>query len=107
MGFDLFPTTQGELIRAARGSRTKVEFAQIVGVDRSCLSRYESEDLGAPTRLINFCLNEVVAAVQARSTQGPQVYEALAHARLAVKMLEGACSNDSAQMQEKARPKRS
>ncbi len=54
-----FPTSQGELIRAARADSTQAAFARLLGVDRSCLSRYESEVLGAPTSVINACLRTI------------------------------------------------
>lgn len=57
----MFPTSQGELIKQARGSRTQAEFAKVLGVDRSCLSRYERELLGAPTTVINHCLCAIAA----------------------------------------------
>ncbi|MEE9873705.1 MAG: HAD domain-containing protein [Delftia lacustris] len=41
------------------------EFAKLLGVDRSCLSRYEREQLGAPTSVINHCLGAIAA--QSRS----------------------------------------
>jgi len=54
-----FPTSQKELLRVARGSRTQVEFAQVLGVARSTLSRYESEKLGLPVHALNRCLEEM------------------------------------------------
>ena len=50
------PASQGDLIRAARGELTQSEFAKRLGVHASCLSRYEREQLGAPTKVLNFCL---------------------------------------------------
>jgi hypothetical protein len=55
------PLSQGELIRRARGTLTQTAFAKILEVDRSCLSRYESELLGAPTRVVNYCLRAIAA----------------------------------------------
>ena len=43
-----YPQTQSELIKLARGDMSQVEFARLLGCDRSCLSRYEREVLGAP-----------------------------------------------------------
>src|SRR2546427_12212887 len=65
MSIQTFPTRQSELIRQARGQRTQAEFAKLLGVDRSCLSRYEREQLGAPTSVINHCLGAIAA--QSRS----------------------------------------
>lgn len=81
------PTSQGELIRSARGDRTQVEFARALGVDRSCLSRYESEALGAPTVVINHCLAALATSLAATGGTWP-VEEALVHARLTVSTLE-------------------
>lgn len=80
------PTSQRELIQAARGPLTKTEFARELGVDRTCLSRYESEKLGAPTSVLNFCLR-AIAARQSTATDG-DVERALIHARQAVAILE-------------------
>jgi len=65
MSIQTIPTRQSELIRQARGQRTQAEFAKLLGVDRSCLSRYEREQLGAPTSVINHCLGAIAA--QSRS----------------------------------------
>lgn len=90
MGTFAFPLTQGELIRTARGDRTQQEFADTLGVHRSCLSRYESEGLGAPAAVINHCL-QAVAALASNDAASP-VQRALRHARLAVTELEVAAT---------------
>jgi hypothetical protein len=82
-----FPRSQGELIRAARGPRTQKEFALVLDVDRTSLSRYESEKLGAPTAVINFCLQAVADAQGAGATRA-HLAKALEHARMAVGELE-------------------
>lgn len=84
-----FPTSQGDLIRSARGQLTQAEFARTLGVDRSCLSRYESEALGAPTTVINHCLQALASSMAAEGDKW-QLQEALAHARLTVESLEKA-----------------
>lgn len=56
-----FPTSQGELIKRARGEKTQSAFAKELGVDRTCLSRYESEKLGASTKVLNYCLRAIAA----------------------------------------------
>lgn len=58
-----FPTSQRALLRAARGALSQAKFAEVLGVDRTCLSRYESEKLGAPTRVLNYCLAAVAASL--------------------------------------------
>jgi hypothetical protein len=50
------PRSQGEVLRLARGSLSQAAFARQLGVDRTCLCRYESEVLGAPTAVLNECL---------------------------------------------------
>jgi len=84
----VYPTSQGELIRTARGARTQVEFAKLLGCDRSCLSRYEREQLGASPKVINQCLR-IVANSMARADVNPKPYErALLQARRVVAELE-------------------
>ncbi|MGJ7571088.1 hypothetical protein ACSFBX_11185 [Variovorax sp. RB2P76] len=83
-----FPTSQSELIQAARGHLTKTEFAKTLGVDRTCLSRYESEKLGAPTKVLNFCLRAIAARHGTALPPEADVEQALAHARQAVAILE-------------------
>src|SRR2546427_3123093 len=99
MSIQTFPTRQSELIRQARGQRTQAEFAKLLGVDRSCLSRYEREQLGAPTSVINqdrkstrlnsshsqisyavFCLKKKKSRRSARAHARPAGGRAAAHA---------------------------
>jgi len=68
MPISKFPTSQSELIKCARADSTQAEFARSLGVDRSCLSRYESEALGAPTSVINTCLR--IVALRATEFDG-------------------------------------
>ena len=83
-----YPTSQGELIRAARGSRTQAEFAKLLRCDRSCLSRYEREQLGAPPMVINLCLR-IVASSMASAEVGSNAYaRVLQQARRVVAELE-------------------
>ena len=93
-----FPTSQGQLIRAVRGERTQAEFARALRIDRSCLSRYESEALGAPTAVINHCLAALASSL---ATAGSKwlVEEALEHARLTVASLEKATGGTGAAAQ--------
>ena len=90
MSFANFPVRQGELIRLARGLATQAEFAKRLGVDRSCLSRYESEALGAPTTVINYCLRAIVGLKPENSSSATELQRALSHARQAVAELEAA-----------------
>lgn len=82
------PKSQSELIRTARGKRSQAEFSKTLGCDRSCLSRYEHETLGAPPQVITKCL-QIVASMQQRSDlNGRPVDRALDLARRAVAELE-------------------
>lgn len=82
------PKSQSELIRTARGERSQAEFSKTLGCDRSCLSRYEHESLGAPPQVITRCL-QIVATMQHRSDlNGGPVDRALDLARQAVAELE-------------------
>ncbi len=83
------PRSQGELIRIVRAEKTQSVFAKELGVDRSCLSRYESEALGAPTNVINFCLKALAERAQAETTE-PPIARAMGHVRLALAELEQA-----------------
>ena len=85
-----FPTSQGELIKRARGEKAQSEFAKELGVDRTCLSRYESEKLGAPTRVLNYCLRVIAAHAGHSEGGGRPVELALEHVRQAVDFLERA-----------------
>lgn len=83
-----FPQSQGELIRQARGSRSQAEFSRILKCDRSCLSRYESDSLGAPPHVISACLR-IVAALQMTSTDAVLPFaRALQHLQDAVRELQ-------------------
>lgn len=84
------PSSQAELIRLARGSRSQAEFARVLGVDRSCLSRYEREVLGAPPSVITACLRTVVQQLHAADPGTPNLSEALLNAREVVSALERA-----------------
>lgn len=82
------PRSQGELIRKVRAQRTQMEFAQTLGVERSCLSRYESEALGAPASVINYCLNELAEAAEMSVNQNWPIDQALQYAKATVQALE-------------------
>lgn len=90
-----FPTSQRELLLAARGTATQVAFAKLLGVDRTCLSRYESEKLGAPTPVLNYCLKSVAEMMYPGSTASSDVQQALAYARRAVDTLERVTRTES------------
>jgi len=83
-----YPISQGELIRRARGAATQSHFARVLGVDRTCLSRYESESLGAPTSVINACLRAVADQMQGADRPPSKEAQALAYAREIVHLLE-------------------
>jgi transcriptional regulator with XRE-family HTH domain len=54
-----FPQSQRELLLTVRGNRSQADFAALIGVARSSLSRYENEQLGLPTKALNACLREL------------------------------------------------
>lgn len=85
-----FPSSQRELLLAARGQETQAAFARRLGVDRTCLSRYETEQLGAPTSVLNFCLEQISAQLQ--SGNNPAIQEALHLVRQAAETLERAAT---------------
>ncbi|MHA6831209.1 helix-turn-helix domain-containing protein [Ralstonia pseudosolanacearum] len=88
-----FPRTQSELLRQARGKRTQKDFAAYLGVDKTCLSRYEAGKLGAPARVVDVCL-ALVADQLAIAYSEKGVQEALQSARKTVALLEGAAESD-------------
>lgn len=47
-----------DLIRTARNGRTQAEFATVLGVSQSQLSRYERGEYDPPSRVINACMRE-------------------------------------------------
>lgn len=51
--------SQKELVELARGQRTKREFADVLGVDRTTASRYESAQLGLSPQALEHCLREI------------------------------------------------
>lgn len=82
------PTSQGELIRTVRGKQSQSEFAKTLGCDRSCLSRYENESLGAPTSVINFCLKAIAQEISEQTAMGLPIDAAMRHAKEVVFALE-------------------
>ena len=84
----LFPSSQGDLIKRVRSGMTQAEFARVLKVSRSCLSRYESEQLGAPTSVINYCLGAIAAQLSGNSVDGDPVLRALQMSRDVTKQLE-------------------
>ena len=83
-----YPRSQGELIRFVRSDLTQAEFAKILGVERSCLSRYESEALGAPASVISYCLASLARKAESKAGQAWPIAEALESARDTVAALE-------------------
>lgn len=83
-----FPTSQGELLRRARGERSQTAFAKLLGVDRTCLSRYETEALGAPTSVLNYCLRAVSGSAESAGNGDASIDNILLNARHLVAQLE-------------------
>jgi DNA-binding XRE family transcriptional regulator len=88
-----FPTTQRELLLQARGKRSQAAFAEELEVDRTCLSRYENEKLGAPTTVINHCLGAIAAQLQGAELSESPIDRALRHSRTVVRELEQAADS--------------
>ncbi|MGQ0502087.1 MAG: hypothetical protein ACT4P0_05680 [Panacagrimonas sp.] len=86
----MIPTSQAQLVRLARGERSQAEFARELGVDRTCLSRYEREILGAPPSVISHCLRTVVQQLHIAGGDGAEIRNALDRAREVVSVLERA-----------------
>lgn len=97
-----FPTRQRDLLLAARGSATQASFARQLGVDRSCLSRYEQEKLGAPVVVLNECLR-LLAEQLAGPPESTGIEQALSHVRLAAQALEQAAKIESQNLRRRAR----
>lgn len=74
----------------ARGDMTKTAFAKVLNVDRSCLSRYESEQLGAPTSVLNHCLRAIAEQRGEPRVKATPLARALQLTRNAVRELEEA-----------------
>lgn len=66
---------------------SQADFARVLKVDRSCLSRYESERLGAPTSVLNHCLGAIAAQLDQAINDDP-IQKALHHTRSAMAALE-------------------
>lgn len=87
-----FPLSQRELLVAARGQETQAAFARRLGINRSSLSRYESEQLGIPTTVLNACLERISA--QLHSESSPAIQHALHLVRQAAQTLERAANKE-------------
>ena len=88
-----FPSSQRELLIAARGQETQAAFARRLGINRSSLSRYESEQLGIPTAVLNVCLERISA--QLYSENSPAIQQALRLVRQAAQTLERATDKEA------------
>jgi DNA-binding XRE family transcriptional regulator len=85
-----FPVSQSELIKRARGEKSQSSFAKELGVDRTCLSRYENEKLGAPTSVLNHCLRAIAAHAGQVDAGVRPIELALEYVRGAADLLESA-----------------
>ncbi|SFR94633.1 hypothetical protein SAMN05216570_1021 [Dyella sp. OK004] len=88
-----FPSSQRELLIAARGQETQAAFARRLGINRSSLSRYESEQLGIPTAVLNVCL--VCISAQLQSGSNPAIQQALRLVRQATQTLERVANKEA------------
>lgn len=89
------PRSQGDLLKTVRGKRSQAEFARVLGCDRSCLSRYEREALGAPTGVINFCLTAFATGSANPASEAEPLAQALNHTRRAVVALEAIAASQA------------
>jgi len=91
------PKSQGELIRTARGELSQSAFARELGVDRTCLCRYESEVLGAPASVINRSLTLIASRLSTGldTSDSDPLRNALEAARRLVRELERAIESDT------------
>lgn len=64
----------GELVRAARNGRSQKDFAALLGVKQSSVSRYESGKASPPINVIEHCMRLVHTA----SSNAPPTAEQLA-----------------------------
>lgn len=83
-----FPTSQAQLLKMARGAMTQAQFAEVLGVDRTCLSKYESEKLGAPVAVISYCLRAIAPREMAPASGESMLRRALWSARQTLSTLE-------------------
>ena len=91
----IFPRTQNELIRQARGDLTQREFAEHLDVDKSCLSRYESGKLGAPVAVIDHCLSVLADRLHTGAIENGQATRALTLTKQVVGLLEAMSNKTS------------
>ncbi len=82
------PSRQSELVRQARGTKTRTQFAKELGVDRTGIWRYENEKMGVPLRVLNHCLGLVAEGIP--SAPASPVRAAQEHIRLAAEALRAA-----------------
>jgi hypothetical protein len=75
---------------------TQADFARVLKVSRSCLSRYESEQLGAPTSVINYCLGAIAAQLSGQAANESPLDRALRLSRDTTRQLEKAVATRSA-----------
>lgn len=88
------PASQRELLLAARGEESQDAFARRLGIDRTCLSRYEREQLGVPIAVLNYCLRFM--AGHDETAKASPVDRALAHVRQAADALHELSSTTTA-----------
>lgn len=64
-----------ELIKAARNGRSQKEFAELLGVDQSMVSKYERGKASPQLNVINHCMRLVHAAEGEASPSAEQLAE--------------------------------
>ena len=95
-----------ELIRAARNGRSQKEFAELLGVDQSMVSKYERGKANPQLHVINHCMRLVHAAEGEAAPSAEQLAERvrvtladpdLGQVRLALSRLVDAFASENAQ----------
>ena len=86
----------------ARGTQTQAQFAAALGVDRTCLSKYESEKLGAPAHVISYCLRAIAPSDRAPPSSDSMLRRALWSARQTLSTLEELSESTPSRAKEKS-----
>ncbi len=95
-----------ELIREARKGRTQKEFARLLDVDQSLVSKYERGKANPPIHVINRCMRLVHSAESGPAPSAEQLADrvrvslagpSLEHVRFALSRLVDAVASENAQ----------
>lgn len=96
----------GKLVKTARGRRGQKEFAELLGVKQSSVSRYESGKCSPPIRVVEHCMRLVHVVDRDESPSAEQLADRIrtalagpdmAQVRSALSLLVDACVFGEAQ----------